>query len=69
MKSIARSRVIAYYYNHVYSVVWGKNNILEIFERYMEFLSPKNSNFVLELGGGSNVGHIKYVKICLQRSI
>jgi hypothetical protein len=28
----------------------------------MEFLSPKNSNFVLELGGGSNVGHIKYVK-------
>jgi len=62
MKSIARSRVIAYYYNNVYSDVWGKNNILEIFERYMEFLSPKNSNFVLELGGGSNVGHIKYVK-------
>ena len=62
MKSIARSRVIASYYNHTYSVVWAKNNILGIFERYMEFLSPKNSSFILELGGGSNVGHIRYVK-------
>ena len=62
MKSIARSRVIAYYYNQVYSDVWGESSIFKTFEKYMEFLSPKKSKFVLELGGGSNVGHLKYVK-------
>lgn len=62
MKSIARTSVIASYYNHDYSFVWGKNKILGFFERYMEFLSPKKSNFVLELGGGSNASHLKYVK-------
>ncbi len=61
MKYIGSREIISYYYESVYKKIWGKSKLLEPFEKFLEFLSPKKPTQILEAGGGSECSHIKYV--------
>jgi demethylmenaquinone methyltransferase/2-methoxy-6-polyprenyl-1,4-benzoquinol methylase len=61
VKYIGKKDIISYYYASIYNTLWGKSKLLVPFEILLEFLSPKNPTQVLEVGGGSECSHIKYV--------
>ena len=55
MKYIGGKEIISYYYESVYKKIWGESKLLEPFEKFLEFLSPKKPTQILEAGGIVNV--------------
>jgi len=65
VKHTLNQEIVTYYYKSIYSKIWPANksffNPLALFERYLEFKSPKSSRNILEIGGGQGQ-HLNYVK-------